>query len=147
MKKELKEALCVKRIFKYAGDRFLTIEKGETIKYYYDEETKSIVIKEYAIPMTDFFWHFDIPESDKEFIILDYGIFELIVTRTFSDAMLFPTNYSGVRTIIVQISKESIIMIAINEDTGKIRISFNDEQVYCDGYYEAIKALREKKGE
>lgn len=132
------KAICTKRIFEYMGDRFFTVEEGTVVNY--TVEDKRFIVKGVAILPTAFFAHFKVTEGKER---MSYSDFEYILCNyVFTDAVLFPSEYSGVHHLIIQGWGGATIMITVNKEENVIRISFDDKQEKYENYEAALEGIR-----
>ena len=132
------KAICTEKIFVCIGDRFLTIEKGAIVEYTVNE--KCFIVKDAAILPTTFFAHFKVIEGREK---MCYSDFEYILCNyVFTDAVLFPEEYSGVHHLIIQGWGGATIMINVNKEENVIRVSYNDTQEKYMNYEEALEGIR-----
>ena len=135
------KAICTKRIFKYMGDRFFTVEEGTVINYIVKD--KRFIVKDVAILPTAFFAHFKVTEGKER---MSYSDFEYILCNyIFTDAVLFPNEYSGVHHLIIQGCGGATIMITVNKKENVIRVSFDDKQEKYSNYEAALEGIRSHK--
>ena len=70
---------------------------------------------------------------------MTYSEFEYkICNDLFPMAVLFPHEYCGVRSLIVQNWNHSVIMITINREENNIRVSLPNKQLDFESYDKAL---------
>ena len=135
------KAICINRVFKYMGDRFFTVEEGETVNYTIEDDR--FIVKGVAIKHTAFFAHFKVTEGEDK---MNYSDFEYILcNNVFTSAVLFPEEYSGVHHLIIQNWNHATVMITVNKEENIIRVSFEDRQEIYSTYEEALDGIRNHK--
>ena len=93
-----------------------------------------------AILPATFFAHFKVIEGREK---MCYSDFEYILCNyVFTDAVLFPEEYSGVHHLIIQGWGGATIMINVNKEENVIRVSYNDTQEKYMNYEEALEGIR-----
>ena len=132
------KAICTKRLFGYTVNGVLVVEEGEVIDYAVRE--KKFIIRDVSIHPAMFFNHFKVTEGlDK----MSYSDFEYILCNyVFSMAVLFPEEYKGIRSLIIQDWNGKVIMITVNKNEDVIRVSFDDTQEKYSSYEEALDSIR-----
>lgn len=135
------EAICTKRLFEYTCNGLFVIEEGEVIDYAVRE--KKFIIHNVTISPAMFFNHFKVTDGiDK----MSYSDFEYILCNyVFRMAVLFPEEYNGIRSLIIQDWTENVIMITVNGNENVIRVSFDDMQEKYLSYEEALDGIRNHK--
>lgn len=132
------KAICTEKIFGCTGDRFLTIEEGAIVEYTVNE--KCFIVKDLAILPATFFAHFKVIEGREKMCYLDFEY--ILCNYVFTDAVLFPEEYSGVHHLIIQGWGGATIMINVNKEENVIRVSYNDTQEKYMNYEEALEGIR-----
>lgn len=73
---------------------------------------------------------------------MNYNEFEWnLCNRVYTMAVLFPNEYNGVRTLVIQDWNHEVIMIASNKTENIIRVSFADHQEVYESYDDAYKGI------
>lgn len=135
------KAVCTKRMVKCADNGVLIVEEGEVVDY--TVRDKKFIIRDIAIPSAIFFNSFKVTEGDDR---MSYSDFEYILCNyVFSMALLFPEEYNGVRSLIIQDWDGNVIMITVNKNEDVIRVSFDDTQEKYSSYEEALDGIRNHK--
>ena len=117
---------------------FFAVEKGTVIEY--TVNNKLFIVKNTAILPATFFAHFKVTEGNEK---MTYSDFEYILcNNVFTDAILFPEEYSGVHHLIIQGWGGATIMININKEESIIRVSYDDTQEKYVNYEEALEGIR-----
>lgn len=134
------KAICVKRTIKCAND-VLIVEEGEVVDY--TVRDKKFIIGNVALSPAFFFHSFKVIEGFEK---MSYSDFEYILCNyVFAMALLFPEEYNGIRTLIIQDWNGNVIMIAVNANEDVIRVSFDDTQEKYSSYEEALDGIKNHK--
>lgn len=132
------KAICTKRLFEYTCNGLFVVEEGEVIDYTVRE--KKFIIHDVAISSAMFFNHFKVTKGiDK----MSYSDFEYILCNyVFGMAVLFPEEYNGIHSLIIQDWNGKVIMITVNGNEDVIRVSFDDMQEKYSSYEEALEGIK-----
>lgn len=135
------KAICTKRLLEYASNGIFMVEEGEVVDYTVRE--KRFIIRDVVIPIPLFFNHFKVTEGcDK----MTYSDFEYILCNyVFKMAVLFPEEYNGIHSLVIQDWNGRVIMIAVNKNEDVIRVSFDDTQEIYSSYEDALDGIRNHK--
>lgn len=137
------KAVCIKRLFEYTTNGLFVVEDGEVVDYTVSE--KKFIIRDVAMPATTFFNHFKVTEGFEK---MSYSDFEYILCNyVFGMAVLFPEEYNGIRSLIIQDWNGKVVMITVNENEDVIRVSFEDTQEKYSSYEDALDGIRNHKTE
>lgn len=136
------KAICNRRCFQYTSRGIFIAEKGEVVDYIIND--KGFVVKGWGENLDIFFTR---PTFFNYFKVLDvkmsYSDFEYILCNyIFTDAVLFPNEYSGVHHLIIQGWGGVTIIITVNKEENIIRVSFDDKQEKYISYEEALDGIR-----
>lgn len=132
------KAICNNRIFKYVGSSIFVVEDGEVVDYTADDN--NFIVNGFVMNPITFFVHFKVLEGNQK---MSYSDFEYILCNyVFTDAVLFPNEYSGVHHLIIQGCGGVTIMITVNKEENIIRVSFDDKQEKYISYEEALDGIR-----
>lgn len=137
------KAICTKRVLEYTRLGVFLVEEGEVVDYTVME--KKFIVQGVAIPPPLFFNSFKVTEGfDK----MTYSDFEYILCNyVFKMALLFPEEYNGIRSLIIQDWNDHVIMITANKSEDIIRVSFEDTQEKYSSYEEALDGIKTHKTE
>lgn len=134
------KAICKERLFKVLNDVPVIFEKGDIVEY--TVEDKKFIVKGISLFPAQFFAHFKVTEGANK---LEYSDFEYILTNyVFTDAVLFPEEYNGVKHLIIQIPSDDVIMLTTNKSDDLIRVSYSDkkENDYYSDYQSALEGIQ-----
>lgn len=135
------KAICTKRLLEYTRPGVFLVEEGEVVDYTVME--KKFIIRGVAIPPPLFFNSFKVTEGvDK----MGYSDFEYILCNyVFKMALLFPEEYNGIRSLIIQDWNDKVILVTVNKSEDIIRVSFDDMQEKYSSYEEALDGIKNHK--
>lgn len=135
------KAICTKGLMGYVDNGLFLANEGDVVNY--TVRDKKFIIRNVAIPATTFFNHFKVTEGfDK----MSYSDFEYILCNyVFNMAVLFPEEYNGIRSLIIQDWVGKVVMITVNKRENVIRVSFDDTQEKYSSYEEALDGIRNHK--
>lgn len=134
------KAICKNKIFR---DGYFIVEEGDLVNY--TVKNKKFIVNGYELTPAMFFNHFKVTDGEEK---INYSEFEYILCNyIFTDAVLFPEEYSDIHHLIIQISKDNVIMITVNKNEDNIRVSFDDMQKKYTSYEDALDGIKnhEKK--
>jgi hypothetical protein len=135
------KAICTQTLLKNTIKGIFLVEEGEVIDYTVSE--KQFIIRDVAIPDVLFFNHFKVTEGFEK---MTYSDFEYILCNyVFRMAVLFPEEYNGIRSLIIQDWDGSVIMITVNKKENIIRVSFDNMQEKYSSYEEALDGIKNHK--
>ena len=78
---------------------------------------------------------------------MNYNDFEwTLCNRVFTMAVLFPSEYNNVHSLIIQNWNNSVIMITSNREETEIRVSYPDGQEIFQSYDEALEGIKKHIG-
>lgn len=132
------KAICTNALLASTDIGFFVVEEGEVVDYTVKE--KKFIVDDVVIPPATFFNHFKVTEGiDK----MGYSDFEYILCNyVFGMAVLFPKEYNGIRSLIIQDWNDSVIMITVNKKENVIRVSFDDKQEKYTTYEDALDGIK-----
>lgn len=134
------KAICTNNLTDHNGSNFFVFEKGKTINYTSKDNCFIIEPGNVSITRAAFFAHFKVTAGDDR---MTYSDFEYILCNyIFTQAVLFPEEYSGVHHLIIQNWNHEVIMITINKAENVIRVSFKDDQQLYSSYEEALDGIK-----
>lgn len=135
------KAICTKRLFEHTCNGLFIVEKGEVVDYTVRE--KKFIIRDIAMSSAMFFNNFKVTEGLNK---MGYSDFEYILCNyVFDMAVLFPEEYNGIRSLIIQNWNGNVIMISVNKNENVIRVSFDDTQEKYSSYEEALDGIKNHK--
>ena len=137
------KAICTKRLIEHSSNGLFLVEEGEVVDYTVME--KKFTVDGVTIPPPLFFNHFKVTEGFEK---MNYSDFEYILCNyVFKMALLFPEEYNGIRSLIIQDWNGQAIMITVNRNEDVVRVSFEDTQEKYSSYEEALDGIKNHKAE
>jgi hypothetical protein len=135
------KAICTKRLLENTISGIFLVEEGEVVDYTVRE--KKFIIRGVAISADMFFNYFKVTEGFEK---MNYSDFEYILCNyVFDMAILFPEEYNGIRSLIIQDWNGRVIMITVNKNEDVIRVSFDETQEKYSSYEEALDGIKNHK--
>lgn len=135
------KAICKDRIYSTIGNKLLVVEAGEIIDY--TVNSMKFIINGVGLTPASFFNHFKVINGNEK---LNYSDFEYILCNyVFPEAVLFPSEYSGIHHLIIQGWGGNTIMITVNKNENAIRVSFDDVQEKYTNYEDALSGIKNHK--
>lgn len=132
------KAICNNRVFKNVENGSFVIEKGEIVDYAVNN--KKFIVKDVLLNPTTFFAHFKVMDGKDRMLYTDFEY--ILCNYMFTDAVLFPNEYSGVHHLIIQGWGGVTIFITVNKEENIIRVFFDDKQEKYTSYEDALEGIR-----
>ena len=138
------KAICKTRLMEFTSNGLFLLEEGEVVDY--TVRDKKFIVRDVEMTPAKFFNNFRVIEGlDK----MNYDDFEYILCNyVFKMAVLFPEEYNGIRSLIIQDWNGNVIMITVNKSEDVIRVSFETTQEKYAFYEDALDGIKNyNKGE